>query len=301
MNIERINEFIVLSKVLNYSKAADMLFISQPALSKHIHELEVSLGVDLFERNTHKMRLTPIGEIFYDEAVGIVKKYNHALAAIEKYINDSPKHLSLGFLGAATQNFLSKFIIDFNSNHPDISISFSTDKMDELAYRIMEDELDVAMVTIIDDKLSTEIQYRHIQDSKLYVICHPDSPIASLDTVSMADIAEYPMIDFNRKNLPYNWAFNRHLFEMANVTPKAVVDVDHIDTSLLHLSTNKGFFLAPMYLLHIFPNEFVKKPVSDSFASVPLNLIWKKSNHNPLVEVFVNEFTAFLKKNHKPY
>jgi len=299
MNIERINEFIVLSKVLNYSKAADMLFISQPALSKHIHELEVSLGVELFERNTHKMRLTAVGEIFFDEAVGIVKKYNHALAAIEKYQNESPKHLSFGFLGAATQNFLSKFIMDFSSKHPDLTLSFYTDRMDELVYHILEDDLDVAMVTIVDEKLSADVQSKHIQDSKLYMVCHPDNPLAKFDSVSLGDISEYPMIDFNRKDLPYNWAFNRHLFELAGTSPKIAIEVDHIDTALLPLSTNAGYFLAPQYLMHIFPSEFVKKPIADSFASVPLNLIWKKNHHNPLVDLFVTEFSAFLKKNHK--
>lgn len=64
MDINRLNEFIVLATHLNYSKAANQLFLTQPALSRHIHDLEQTLGAKLFIRDTHNVYLTSVGQLF---------------------------------------------------------------------------------------------------------------------------------------------------------------------------------------------------------------------------------------------
>ena len=68
MDINRLNEFITLATLLNYSKAANQLYLTQPALSRHIHDLEQTLGTQLFIRDTHNVHLTSVGEIFLKEA-----------------------------------------------------------------------------------------------------------------------------------------------------------------------------------------------------------------------------------------
>ena len=63
MDINRIREFLVLSEHLNYSKAANLLYITQPVLSRHIHDLEETLGGQLFLRDTHSVQLTEFGQL----------------------------------------------------------------------------------------------------------------------------------------------------------------------------------------------------------------------------------------------
>lgn len=84
MDINRLNEFITLATLLNYSKAANQLYLTQPALSRHIHDLEQTLGTQLFIRDTHNVHLTSVGEIFLKEAQEIIQRYNHALDLIQR-------------------------------------------------------------------------------------------------------------------------------------------------------------------------------------------------------------------------
>ena len=84
MDINRLNEFITLATLLNYSKAANQLYLTQPALSRHIHDLEQTLGTQLFIRDTHNVHLTSVGEIFLKEAQEIITRYNHALDLIKE-------------------------------------------------------------------------------------------------------------------------------------------------------------------------------------------------------------------------
>ena len=67
MDIQIIREFLDLAFTLNYSKTAERVFISQSALSKHIASLEKELGVQLFVRSKHSVRLTPIGATLKDK------------------------------------------------------------------------------------------------------------------------------------------------------------------------------------------------------------------------------------------
>ena len=67
MDIELLKEFLILARCLNFSNAADSLYMSQPVLSRHIQNLENHLGVALFSRDKHSVTLTDIGKIFvYD-------------------------------------------------------------------------------------------------------------------------------------------------------------------------------------------------------------------------------------------
>lgn len=96
MDINRLNEFITLATLLNYSKAANQLYLTQPALSRHIHDLEQTLGTQLFIRDTHNVHLTSIGEIFLSEAQEIVARYNHALKLVHEVSSSFKGELKIG-------------------------------------------------------------------------------------------------------------------------------------------------------------------------------------------------------------
>lgn len=109
MDINRLNEFITLATHLNYSKAANQLYLTQPALSRHIHDLEQTIGAKLFVRDTHNVYLTSVGKLFFQEAREIIARYEHALEAIRELSASTTGEVRLGFLGAAVQPFLAKF------------------------------------------------------------------------------------------------------------------------------------------------------------------------------------------------
>lgn len=75
MEIKLLREFIVLAQSETFLKAADMLFISQPTLSRHIKNMETELGVSLFERTTRSFKLTKYGDMFLPYARKIVELY----------------------------------------------------------------------------------------------------------------------------------------------------------------------------------------------------------------------------------
>ena len=115
MDINRLNEFITLATLLNYSKAANQLYLTQPALSRHIHDLEQTLELSFYPGHTqcasHIRR-----RIFLKEAQEIITRYNHALDLIKEVSSTSTGELKIGFLGTASQSFLSDFVMGFTAS-----------------------------------------------------------------------------------------------------------------------------------------------------------------------------------------
>lgn len=297
MDINRLNEFITLATLLNYSKAANKLYLTQPALSRHIHDLENTLGAPLFIRDTHSVHLTSIGEIFFDEAKAIVERYEHALLLVKEAANNTTGELKLGFLGTASQNFLSDFVSSFTASHPDIRLSMNCGILDTLIGQLDNEETDVCIVTYIDKDYRTGLESELISTFRLCAILHPNHPLAKCETLSISDLSGFPFINFSMTEAPLASEFNRQLFKKIGAKCNTVEEINYVEEGIFMASINRGFFIVPIYLLHLVPKSMVVKPLADEHCEISLNLLWKKSNTNPSLPVFVNEYHVYM-KNH---
>ncbi|MES2734013.1 MAG: LysR family transcriptional regulator, partial [Bacteroidota bacterium] len=120
----RLKVFYTVSQKLSFTKAANDLFISQPAVTKHINELELQLGAALFKRNGNSIALTPAGQIAVRYAQQIFQTYT----ALENEIAEL-HHISSGTIriGASTtlaQYVLPKILALFKTTHPAIAFTF---------------------------------------------------------------------------------------------------------------------------------------------------------------------------------
>lgn len=126
MKIEILNEFIVLTDCKNYSKAADFLFISQSALTKHIQQLEHELGVSLIDRSKNSFSLTLDGMIFYEYALKIVQLKQDALVRIsspDSFKNRINLNIGTGYLSPEEHTILTVAINRFSAQYPHCSIN----------------------------------------------------------------------------------------------------------------------------------------------------------------------------------
>ena len=125
MNTERLYEFLVLSHVLNYTRAAKALYISQPILTRHIQALEAELGVPLFRRTTHGVTLTEAGRLLSNQAEGLLEKCDRALSLMRE--RNMPVQGSVRIaceleISCAAQ--IREFTARFSERYPDIELVF---------------------------------------------------------------------------------------------------------------------------------------------------------------------------------
>ena len=302
MDINRLNEFITLATLLNYSKAANQLYLTQPALSRHIHDLEQTLGTQLFIRDTHNVHLTSVGEIFLKEAQEIITRYNHALDLIKEVSSTSTGELKIGFLGTASQSFLSDFVMGFTASHPQIKLSMTSDALDILVKQLNDGFTDLAFVTHVDKNYLIGLESKTIMKSPLIAVMHPTHALANRDSLSIKDLSGFPMINFSPQANPITSDFNKQIFKKAGAQLNALDGRDgefpNIETAAFCASINEGMFIMPEYLRSSV-GSLKTIPLSDPFAYVTLNLIWKKKNPNISIPVFVDSFSTYI-QNRNP-
>ncbi len=293
MDINRLNEFIVLATQLNYSKAANQLFLTQPALSRHIHDLEQTLGAQLFIRDTHNVYLTPIGELFFTEAKAIVERYDHALQLVREASGNMSQQINIGFLGAAVQPFLSNFLAEFEVTHPQIIPHLTSSHLDPLIRMLDKDEIDICFVTHVDSTYISGLHSETLLTDPLMVVLHPSHPLAGREELSLRDLSDVPFIAFDDDN-PYTNEIHSQLFKKAASNYNVVQKAPNIETALFFVEMNLGAFIIPSHLRNM-ANNLTILPMKDESCHIDLNLLWKKSNPNPSIPIFHREFAKYIK------
>ncbi len=125
MKTEQLYEFLVLSRTLNYSRAADALYISQSVLSKHILKMEQELNTSLFFRSTHNVSLTPAGHLLARKAESLLDKCNAAIhLARTGYLPDKGRVRIACAPEIACSPRLQAFVRYFAERYPDIYVHF---------------------------------------------------------------------------------------------------------------------------------------------------------------------------------
>ena len=296
MDINRIREFLTLSEHLNYSKAANLLYITQPVLSRHIHDLEETLGGQLFLRDTHSVQLTGFGELCAEQLKEVVAAFDAALINIRNAADTSSDTLTIGFLEYAVRPFLSPFAEWFQDAHPNIELDFDSGNLDDLTDSVLEGRMDLAFVTHVgsdatsDKSLDSETVYEDL----LLAVVSPRHALSAQDSVSIEELSTYPLINFSKTTNPHTSDLHKSMFEAKGVNMQIAKEVTSFESGLFYAKSGIGAFLIPQHLSFL-AGDLVTVPISDKDCVIPLNLIWKKENPKQSLETFVQDFKLFYR------
>jgi DNA-binding transcriptional LysR family regulator len=108
MKFRHLEYFVTAAEELNFTHAADRLHVSQPPFSKQIHDLEGELGIDLFERQSKGVALTPAGKSFLIDARGILEDCQASIRKAQRISRGEVGELAIGYMSALTHEFLER-------------------------------------------------------------------------------------------------------------------------------------------------------------------------------------------------
>lgn len=186
----RLRVFISVVRNLNFTKAAKELHISQPAISKHIQELEQTYSVQLFERMGSKIALTAPGEVFLKHAEAIVESYR-ALSLEMNLMSGSFKGtLRIGASSTIAQYILPKFIARFISYFPEIRLTVTTGNSENIENAIRDHTIDVGLVE--GDSRRAGCRYTLLCKDELVLVTSVKNSIK--EEVSIEELSMLPLV-----------------------------------------------------------------------------------------------------------
>lgn len=145
MNINQIQYALTVARYKNFSKAAESLFLSQPALSLQIKKLEQELGFSLFSRKAQGVTVTPEGERFFQDARLVETAWNQMMQHVSESRSKCRKHLRIAVSTRIYSNGLFDDIVDFFDNHPEIEATFVTEAGADSFSALQNGTLDIAL------------------------------------------------------------------------------------------------------------------------------------------------------------
>ncbi len=185
--------FIEVANNLSFSKASKVLFISQPAISKHMKALEEFYKITLFERKGGSITLSPAGEILLNrlrEAGNIQKQLEFEISTLKDQFQ-AKGQLKLGASTTIALYILPKLLSGFHQKYPDVKISLLNRNTDTIVKALLDQEIDVGIVEG-KNKIST-ILYQPFITDEVVAVCSAKSPIAKKGSITVHDLRNYPI------------------------------------------------------------------------------------------------------------
>jgi DNA-binding transcriptional LysR family regulator len=184
--------FVAVAEELNFTRAADRLFIAQQALSSQVRQLETRVGVKLFERTTRRVSLTAAGEELLPHAVATLDALDAGMARLEAARRAERSTLRVGLSGTAMVPIVGATTRRFAERHPDVELTVANFGLNEPGAGLREGATDVAFVR--PPFTSDGISMVTVIEEERYAVLPPDHPLAGRDHVRPEDIVNEPWI-----------------------------------------------------------------------------------------------------------
>lgn len=300
MRIETLEEFVELGRTLNFTVAARNLDITQPNLSKHMSELEKELGFDLFIRS-RELDLAPAGKIYLSFASTFIAKHEETLHECKAVSSTEEGELKIRPTQLVDES--SKLLMaarrQFKQAHPSAPHQFVDIQQRPILEELSRGRVDVAVLrgagsfTLPDAATkSLGLLADYLCDAPLWICVEREHPLLDKASISLEDIAEYPIF------VPSYHVFDdyRKAIEALFADAKLVLDAD------LHaIKQPREFFAHTMPEdVHLFSeascrdsciainDDYVFRPIDDSRARFQYYLVYSEKPANPRTNEFVD-------------
>jgi len=226
LDLRQVRYFVVVGEELHFGRAASRLCLSQPALSQAVRRLERSVGCDLLARSSRAVALTRAGEAFLEEARILLAQAERTVGSARVAAGAGPTYLRLGYGPALPDT--ARHLADIHKlQHPSIGIDCREAPTEELLAAVREGTLDGAFVSsyLAHDWLPKE----PVRDVPVACLVDESHPLADRSSVSLAEIASYPMPTVDTAKGMHWRAFVLELFEDLHLRPRFVAGLEHAE------------------------------------------------------------------------
>lgn len=286
MTIAILKEFIDLAYTLNFSASAARMFISQSTLSKHISSMEDELGVQLFVRSKHSVRLTDSGRKFYERIKPVVLQYDAAVRELQASQETLTGSLRFGFI--ITTDFITSAVRTFREQYPHVQLSLVTDEIGTLERGVRNDMLDLCITAqFATSAPSRELSFHRLTTDRLAAIVPKNHPLASRPYITFSELLDYPLAIPSERQYPDYYRLMQQMFTQLDKYPDIVCEFSYTHAAVL--MAESGTAISVLASQSYFPSEdTVKLEIMDPEAVLSIGVLWKTNNTAPGLRQFVD-------------
>lgn len=292
MKIVQLEYFCAAARLHSITQAASELYVTQPAISSAIKELEKEFSITLFNRVKNHLSLTMEGELFYQKAQRLLSEYNQTLDQFYD-LGQSISTIKIGIPPLLSTIFFPDMLTEFKKQYPDIPFELFEYGSIRAANMVHEGQLDLALVNMHFYEIDKLNSYPLMTDKIVFCVCK-DHPIAQYSEVSIDMIKDEPMIMYNTDSVQNETL--AALFNSANVNPDIILHASQLYTIRNFICNNLGGAFLYSSLLKNMP-DVVGIPITPAITQ-NIGIVWRKGNYTTdSANKFINYITTFWRKD----
>lgn len=287
MKIIQLEYFCAVCRYHSITQAAQQLYVTQPAISSAIRELEKEFSINLFTRTKNHMTLTSEGELFYQKASRLLDTIHQTSSELYD-LGRQITPIRIGIPPLLSTIFFPDMLVEFQKTYPDIPVKLLEYGSMRAASLVAEDSLDLALVNTNFYEIDKLNAFEILSDQILFCVSL-DHHLAKEKKISLEMLKNEPLIMYNTDSVLNTTLYAR--FENINVNPNVVMHASQLYTIRNFVSSGLGGAFLYSSLMKNLPG-LVGIPIVPAIRQ-QIGLVWKKGKYmNDSVEKFI----SFIRK-----
>jgi DNA-binding transcriptional LysR family regulator len=288
MDIKTLRSFISVAENKSFSAAARALHTVQPAVSRHIAQLEASLGVTLFNRNSREVVITSAGKQLLRDGQMLLTQIETAMLNAKRANKGEIGSLKIAHMPSACLPFMAGLVNQYISHFPGVQVNLYEMTVTQQLEAFKEGRIDVGFSRPVPASLESDFISHHIYHDKLVVVVGEQHPLAGRKTVKLAELQQENFILFNREEAVGLFDDTIGLCNDAGFSPNIISQPRHMQTLLTEIASGLGIGLGPYCIRKQHSAGCLFLDIEQVEKVIPLQLHIKRQSHDATVKSFVD-------------
>jgi len=295
MTLYQLECFIQVAEQLSFIKAAQVMCISQPAITYQIQSLEKEMDVLLFERSTRHCRLTLAGQSFYHDAVQLFSFYQQAVQKTQQIHRANQSHLKIGIRRLFDYDSMAVLVSKFNEKHPFVKVDILPQNDSKPLDDLRSGKIDIGFFYSSEHNEGYDMVFDKLYELNYYVLMNLKDPLASKESLKLSDLKGRAIVTAGASANFLSATQGPSLEELKN----AGIDISHsaasFESALIMIRSNTAMLILPMLASTVVPG-IAKVPLLGC-TPVDMEIAWMKNDARLEVMEMVEIAKELYKKN----
>lgn len=277
--------FLAVAEELHFGKAAELLYISQPGLSRQIKQLEALLGILLFERDNRNVQLTEAGKYLHTEVSLNLKKLDSIVEQAQLIHQGIIGKLRFGYLGSAMQNIIPDLLLKFRKIHP--NVHFDLGEMENLdqVENLLNQDIDLGFVRL--EQVPSELVRKPVFEDTFSLVLPKAHPLTPSTFEGLEQLREETFILFEKSYSSTYYDKIMQIFYYSGFNPKVTHSSVHASTIYRLVENHFGISIVPTSLQMGYSMNVKFIELKDIPQRTTLSAVWNRYNKNPMLKEII--------------
>lgn len=292
MNLNQLKYFVAVAEHQSFTKAATQYYISQTAITQQIHALETTVGMELIDRGTRPISLTPAGQIFLTEARAILKHMDTAVWRTREASTGLMGSLRVGFTKGYEQSDLPRRLREFHREFPNILITCYRNDTDTLAAGLLNMEYDIIFTwDSTNIRQEDSLQIRLVEKVPLYVAMYTSHPLARRPSLAREELKGETILFMSPSGGgdSFGDAYYVQLYQKAGYQPNILLRTSDYESIMMMIAAEQAICIVPEYCIGKLRSvdNITFCPLRGEEETEEILAVWHEKNLSPALRHFV--------------